>query len=324
MLGPLDEALRLDPELELERIERRLREAVVDRLGRRGAIVGLSGGVDSSLTAGLCARALGPDRVLGLVMPERESSVESVGMAAAVAERFGIETVVEDVTGILDAAGAYARRDAAIRRLVPDFGDGWGSKIVLPSLLETETLRVPFLVVETPEGERRRVRVTARDYREIVAATNFKQRARKMLEYFHADRLEYAVVGTPNLLEHDQGFFVKSGDGSADVKPIAHLFKSQVLELARHVGVPEDVLQRAPTTDTYSMIQDQEEFFFSLPLEKLDLCVFARDNDVDPEEVGHIVGLTPEQVARVYEDIERKRARAVYLKAPAILVERDD
>jgi NAD+ synthase len=319
----LTDALRLDPEAELGRIERFLRVSVAERLGRRGAVVGMSGGLDSSVTAALCARALGAERVLGVLMPERESSAESAALAAEVADAVGIETVVEEITGTLEAAGAYARRDAAVAGLVPEFGPGWRSKIVLPSLLDDATLRVPFLVVESPGGDRLRVRVTAAAYRAIVASTNFKQRVRKMIEYFHADRLEYAVVGTPNLLEVDQGFFVKNGDGSADVKPIAHLFKSQVLELARHLELPAGVVEREPTTDTYSLAQDQEEFFFSLPLEKLDLCLFAVDRDLEPADVAGVLDLTADEVARVYDDIARKRAHAAYLSAPALVLRED-
>ncbi|MGM0577450.1 MAG: NAD(+) synthase [Myxococcota bacterium] len=100
---------------------------------------------------------------------------------------------------------------------------------------------------------------------QLVAAASFKQYVRKMMEYYHADRLVYAVVGTPNRLERDQGFFVMGGDGAADVKPIAHLYKTQVYALADWMRLPDEVSFRAPTTDTCSMDQNQEEFFFSVP-----------------------------------------------------------
>jgi NAD+ synthase len=148
-----------------------------------------------------------------------------------------------------------------------------------------------------------------------------KQRARKFLEYYHADRLNYVVAGTPNRLEYDQGFFVKNGDGAADIKPIAHLYKSQVYQLAAYLGMPEEVLRRTPTTDTYSLPQTQEEFYFALPYEQMDLCLYAKNHDIPPADVASAVGLTADQVEWVYQDINRKRAVANYLASPPLLIE---
>ena len=233
------DALRLDPERATEEIVEGLRKSVLVDMRRRGAVVGLSGGVDSSVCVALCARAFEPERVVALLMPEAESASDTLELSRLVADHFGVETVLEDISGLLDAAGCYRRRDDAIRRVLPEYGPGWRAKIVLPSLLDGDRLRVFSLVAESPEGESRQVRLTADAYREVVAATSFKQRTRKMLEYYHADRVTYAVVGTPNRLEYDQGFFVKNGDGAADVKPIAHLYKTQVYQLAEYLDVPE-------------------------------------------------------------------------------------
>src|SRR5205807_1675740 len=222
-------------------------------LRRSGLVVAMSGGVDSSVCAALAAAAVGPRRVLGLGLPERESDGQSLTLAREWATQLGIGFVVEDISAILEACGCYARRDAAIQRLVPDYGQGWRCKLVLEGGgLDSERLHVCYVAVQPPGGAVRKVRLPAREFREIVAATNFKQRVRTMLEYHHADRLHYAVLGTPNRLEYDQGFFVKGGDGFADVKPIAHLYKSQVYQLAEHLGVPAAIRTRPPTTDTYS------------------------------------------------------------------------
>jgi NAD+ synthase len=221
------DTLRLDAGRAVDEIAERLRDAVYKDLRRRGAVVGLSGGVDSSLVAHLCARAFGPERVLGVLMPEGESAPDTLDLSRVSAEAAGVETVVEDITELLRAAGCYERRDAAIRTVLPEYGEGWKAKIVLPSLLGGSRYSLFTVVAESPEGERREARLSATAYRDVVAATNFKQRVRKMLEYYHADRLDYAVVGTPNRLEYDQGFFVKNGDGSADVKPIAPLYKTR-------------------------------------------------------------------------------------------------
>jgi len=313
------DVLRIDADRVAEELQAFVREAVFHRLRRKGVVVGLSGGIDSSVVGALAARALGPDRVLGLMMPEADSSGDSERLAASLARTFGIRTVREDITCTLGAAGCYLRRDEAIRTVVPEYADGWRCKIVLPDQIRQPGYAIFSVVVSSPSGEQRRARLPLDAYLAIVAATNFKQRVRKMVEYYYADRFRYAVAGTANRLEHDQGFFVKLGDGAADVKPIAHLYKSQVYQLAEFLGVPEEIRHRTPTTDTYSLEQTQEEFYFGLSLEQTDLCIYARDHDVPVEEVAPAVGLTPEQVTRALQMIDSKRQAARYLHdSPAL------
>lgn len=312
------ETLRIDVEAETARIVASITH-YLERTRRRGAVVALSGGIDSSVVAGLCVRALGPDRVFGLHLPEQESSEDTLRFSRQVADAFGIDSEVEDITPILEAAGAYRRRDDAIRGVVPDYGPGHKSKIVLPSVVDSDAFRLYSVVVLAPDGTTTRHRLTADAYLGIVAATNFKQRVRKMLEYHHADRLNYVTTGTPNRLEYDQGFFVKLGDGAADVKPIAHLYKSQVYQLAEYLGVPDEVRARPSTTDTYSLPQSQEEFYFSLPHQRMDLCLYGKNNAVPVDQVAEAAGLTVEQVQRVYRDIDQKRSTTQYLHLPPVL-----
>ncbi len=301
--------------------ERAIREQVLGTLRRRGAVVAMSGGVDSSVVATLCARALGPERVLGLLLPERDSSADALRLGRSLVARLGIDSEVEDVTGALEELGCYRRQLEAIRAAVPEYGDGWRCKLGLPPILEGERLNVSLLTVADPLGVQRTVRLPAPAYRKLVAATNSKQRVRKLLEYYHADRLGYAVAGTPNRLEYDQGFFVKQGDGAADLKPIAHLYKTQIYALAEHLGVPDEIRARPPTTDTYSLAQTQEEFYFALPYRQLDLCLWAVDHGTPTQEVSAALGLAPEQVERVYRDIAAKRRASRYLHQTALTVE---
>ena len=315
-------ALRIDPATTSERIVAALREQLSSVLKRRGLVVGMSSGVDSSVCAALAVRAVGPKHVLGLFMPERDSDPDSLRIASDLARQLNIDAVTEDIAPTLAAAGCYRRRDDAIRRVVPEFADDWRCKLVLPSdRLDADRLNVTYLVIAPPTGDQRRIRLPAAEYRQIVAATNFKQRVRKMMEYYHADRLHYAVIGTPNRLEYDQGFFVKGGDGLADVKPIAHLYKTQVYQLAEYLGVPKAVTSRPPTTDTFSLPQSQEEFYYNLPTTTLDLVLYAHDHGWPAAQTAKEVGLTAEQVERSYKDIEQKRMSTRYLHLGPQLVE---
>jgi NAD+ synthase len=312
--------LAIDPEKTAHRIEEAIRRHVGE-LKRRGIVVGLSGGIDSSVVTCLCARALGAERVQVLFMPERVSSPESLTLGRMLTSQLGTPAVVEDIESTLEAAGCYARQTEAIKAIFPEYGEGWRNKIALPSILDGDRLNFSELIVETPSGERRSARMPLASYLQMVAATNFKQRVRKMFEYYHADRLNYAVAGTPNRLEYDQGFFVKLGDGAADLKPIAHLYKSQVYALAEYVGVPEEIRRRPPTTDTFSLPQSQEEFYFALPYAKMDLCLYGHNHHVPAAEVAGATGLTTEQVERVYKDIDQKRRTTRYLHARPLLVD---
>jgi NAD+ synthase len=316
------ESLKIDPASETVRICDRVRTQVSDDLKRRGAVVAMSGGIDSSVSAALAARALGPERVFGLMMPERDGGAGDEGLATRWARTLGISYAVEPIGPVLEALGCYARRDEAIRRVVPGYGEGWRSKIGLSDGDAPAGLVgiVYYLTVQSPDGTTTKVRLPGDALRQIMAATNFKQRVRKTFDYYHADRLHYAVIGTPNRLEYDQGFFVKGGDGLADVKPIAHLYKSQVYQLAEFLGVPQEIRGQTSTTATYSLPQTQEEFYFSLPLLDFDLALAGYDRGLPPEAVAEEVGLPPSRLTAVYRDIERRRETARYLHhAPAPL-----
>lgn len=312
--------LALDVAAEAERSATRLREVLSRDLKRRGLVVGLSGGIDSSVTAALAVKAFGKARVFGLLMPERHSESGTLDLSRSVAESLGIEYVHEDISGILDSVGFYRRYDDAVREVVPQFSAGWKSKIVIQGGNDVSGFNYFELVAQSPSGEIMQQRLPLKAYLGIVAATNFKQRIRKMLEYYHADRLNFAVAGTPNRLEYDQGFFVKNGDGAADVKPIAHLYKSQVYELAAYLNVPEKVRNRPPTTDTYSLAQGQDEFYFLVPYRQMDLCLYAKNNGISLEETARASGLPVEKVQRVWVDIDRKRAATRYHHLPPVLL----
>jgi NAD+ synthase len=310
--------LTLDCAAESDRIAKRFTGIVGTDLRRRGVIIALSGGVDSSVCAALAVKAFGAAKVYGLMLPERDSSSTSLTRATLVAEQFGIEYSVVDIAPTLDALGCYRWRDDAMRAVFPGYAANWKSKIAIAGGREG-AFNYFKLVAQDPAGAMYEKRLPPREYLQIVAATNFKQRVRKMLEYFHADRLNYAVIGTPNRLEYDQGFFVKNGDGAADVKPIAHLYKTQVYALARHLNIPEEICNAAPTTDTYSLQQGQDEFYFVLPYDKMDIALWALNHNVPAEQTAVYLKIPIQQAEFVYQDILAKRRATRYLHAGPIL-----
>ena len=312
--------LRIDPEEEIEKIAKLIKDSLRIKLKRRGLVIGLSGGIDSSVTAAIAAKVIGTKRVLGLLMPEQDSDGDTLRLSRLVSDHLGLTSVHEDITGILSTVGFYARYNEAVRQVIPDYGDGWKSKIVLPDDQDKKGYNLFSIVAQKPDGSLVKSRLNHKAYLEIVAATNFKQRSRKMLEYYHADRLNYAVAGTPNRLEYDLGFFVKYGDGSADIKPIAHLYKTQVYQLAAHLQIPQEIIDRPPSTDTYSLEQGQDEFYFKLSYDKMDLCLYALDQNIAADNIASEVGLTTEQVQLVFDDITSKRSTTGYLHLSPLVV----
>ena len=316
-LSPMD----LDYEHEANRIAEALREITARQLHRRGLVVAMSGGIDSSVSAALAVRALGPDRVFTLILPERDSSDDSASRATLLARHLAVRSETVDIQPTLAAIGCYQARDDAVRNLLPDYGPGWKFKIAIDGGTEGRINRFR-LIARSPDGEQHVRDLGLQEYLTIVAATNFKQRIRKTLEYFHADRLNYAVVGTPNRVEYDQGFFVKNGDGSADVKPIAHLYKSQVYGMARHLGLPDPICNAIPTTDTYSLAQGQDEFYYGLPYAQMDMALWALNHHKPAAWLAETIGISLERAEATFEDILTKRRTTRYLHQPPVLAGR--
>jgi NAD+ synthase len=312
-------SLNLDVAKETERIVEKLRQSVHQILRRQGVVLGISGGIDSSVVLALCTKAFGAERIVPLLLPEGESSPESSTLAQLLADHYGVQTLTEEISGALEGFGCYHRRNEAIQRLFPDFSAGWGAKITLPgNLLEQETLNIFSLTVTSPDGQTFTKRLPPREYYQIVAASNFKQRSRMSMLYYHAELRNYAVIGTANKNEYMLGFFVKHGDGGHDINPIGHLFKTQVYQLAKYLDVPEDIQSRTPTSDTYPGGSTQEEFFFRMPFDILDTIWLGYERGVRNDEIAQALNLSLEQVERVVDDILRKQHTTSYLRMPHI------
>jgi NAD+ synthase len=308
--------LQLDAKQTAEDLAAVVERQITRRLNRQGAIVGVSGGIDSSTVVALCCKALGPERVIGIAMPEHDSSPESYELAKDLSKQYGFKLLLENLTPGLEGLACYPRRDEAVKRLFPDFTPDCKFNIVLPAnILDTDRLNIFRMNMEYPDGRLETKRIPPREYLQVVAASNMKQRVRMLMLYYHGEVNNYAVLGTGQKNEHDQGFFVKWGDGGADLKPIAHLYKTQVYALARALNVPEDILGRTPTTDTYSMETTQEDFYYSLPFETMDLLHYAWKLDgLDAAATAAAMELEAEQVDRVWKDFQRKEDTTEYLR----------
>jgi NAD+ synthase len=314
-----DIILAFDKDAAIDKIATSLRN-FARKARKRGVVVALSGGIDSSVTSALCVRAFGKAKVFGLLLPEHDSSSESLRLGRMVAEHHGIEYQVQPIGATLEAIGCYQWRDDAIRMAVPGYQSGWRHKLVISGNQQGMVNHFK-IVVEKPDGTQTQETLGLREYLQIVAATNYKQRIRKTVEYFHGDRLNYAVVGTPNRLEYDQGFFVKNGDGSADVKPIAHLYKSQVYALARHMGLPEELCNTIPTTDTFSLSQGQDEFYFALPYRQMDVAIWSFVNGKSAADLAGYLKIDVARAEFIYQDIRAKRSTTAPLHWKPLTIE---
>ena len=305
-----------DIERKLSSITQKLKEDILITTKRKGAIIGISGGIDSSVTLALTVKAIGADKVIGVLLPERDSSGDSKDMALKLAHRLGIQTIEKNITAALEGLGCYHRRDEAVKALFPEYNPkDYTMKIgINPKAINQNLPPVFFITIIDREGTEKQKIIPPKEYLQIVASSNFKQRTRMSMLYYHAERMYYAVIGTPNKHEVEQGFFVKHGDGGADVMPIANFYKTQVYQIAEYLNIPAEIINRTPTSDTYSAEQTQQEFFFQLPFSEMDLIWYGYENNYAPSEVCGAVGKSEEEIKSIYNNFIRKQKTTEYLR----------
>jgi len=319
MLEFSKDILKIDPHRETRRITSFIAKTILNDLRKRGAVIGLSGGIDSALSAALCVRALGPEKVLGVILPEKDSNKMSEEYANLLADQLGIHTEKMDITPVLEEFGVYEKRDQVVSRIFPDFNPlTWQYKMVLPQdLLEKDRLNFFSLVVRLPDGTEKKKRLSTRDYLQMVASTNVKQRTRMVYLYYFSEKHNYAVAGTTNRTEARQGFFVKYGDGGVDLEPLAHLYKLQLYVLAKHLDIPKEIRERSPSPDTYTAEVSDTEFYFSIPFDILDPFLWADENNIPQPRVCEVLSLNAEQYKRLKRNTDQKsRATWHYLQTP--------
>lgn len=309
-----------DVEKTVNEICSKLRSDIGNVLRRKGGVIGISGGIDSSVTLALAVKALGASRVKGLMLPEKDSSPDSLTLARKLAEKFNVQYEIENISGALEGYKCYTRRDEAVSRVFPEYTpDEYKFKIgITPNSLNKNLPSIFHATIVDSNGVEKSKILPIAEYLQIVASSNFKQRTRMSFLYYYAEIMHFAVIGTPNKHEVEQGFFVKHGDGAADVMPIAHLYKTQVYQLAEYLGIPQEIIERTPTTDTYSAEQTQEEFFFQMPFQQMDLMWYAFENEYSPEEVGEVMNMSLVEVQGIFNGFARKIKTTEYLRMQPI------
>lgn len=307
--------LEIDCAAEASRICEFMKKTVLKDYRKKGVVVGLSGGIDSALTAALSVKTFGKARVQGVIIPEKESSPESEILARQLANWLQIKTETVPITSILQSLGVYQRREAIVRKYFPEFAEGWKYKMAISKdTLEREGLNVFHLFAIDKEGVTHKERLSLDDYLEMVAATDMKQRTRMMQLYFYAEKSNCIVAGTTNKSELLQGYFVKYGDGGVDMEPIAHLYKMQVFQLSEFLGVPQEIIRRTPSPDTWSAGVSDEEFYFKIPYDLLDLLLFAHEEQVPLEGVSSVLNIPPDKILRFYKDFDGKNKATWHLR----------
>jgi len=284
-----------------------IKDQVFDKFKRKGAVIGISGGIDSALTCTLCIKAIGKENVLGVLMPEKDSNPKSTIYAKNLCEKLGMRFVTIDITNVLDSFKVYSTREQIIKKYFPRFTNQDRYRIVVPNrLVNNSSISLPHLEILDIENQTHKIRLSLHDYLDLIAATSIKHRTRMTMLYYYAEKNHFVVAGTTNKSELVQGYYVKYGDGGVDIEPLAEIYKTQVYQISSHLGIPDEIINRKPSPDTWNFEVSDEDFFFGLPYRTLDLIWYASENNIQPEKISIELGLTLEQLELIMDDQRKK------------------
>jgi len=309
------DVLKIDPAQQLEKLSLFIVEQMNVVFRRKGVIVGLSGGIDSACIAAIAVHAVGKEKVVGLVLPEKESNPISSEYAIKHAQALGIEHRQVDITPTVDSIVHYQWRDEFMQKLIPEYKPGYKYNITLPTdLLERDTFSFYRLQVQMPDGEIKKKRLKLEDFRTITSFANIKIRARMLHLYAEAERRNFLVIGTTNRTEFILGDFCKYGDGGTDIEPLTYLYKNQIYQIADYLQVIPEIIDRQPSPDTFSLPVSDQEFFFRIPFAKLDYLLYAWEHDIHINEAANVLDLSEDAVERAYKDFASKYRATAHLR----------
>lgn len=217
-----------------------------------GAVIGISGGVDSAVAGALLVEALGPENVYGLLLPERDSAKDTIADSKLVCSFLGIDYSLKPITALVRTLGVYRMKPPARlfpRKMQERYSRGIWEKGKHPYIDDLKT-------------------AGGSSNRKNLAYYRTKHRFRMIRMYFEAEKRGYAVIGTTNLTELLTGFYIKWGDDSSDIEPIMHLYKTEVWALAAELGIPQKIIDKKPSPDIAPGITD--EYALGMSYDKLD------------------------------------------------------
>ena len=290
-----------------------IKDEVSNRFQKFGVVVGLSGGIDSAVTAALCAKSLGPEKVLGLIMPEKESDSTSQTHAEKVAQKYNIKTKIVDITSILNSFSVYQNKESIIKEKFPDFNTDCKYRVMVPPKLKN-TIGMPFVEILDDKNKQHKLKISSSEFLTLTAATSIKHRVRMTMLYYHGEKNNLCVIGTTNKSEYLQGYFVKYGDGGSDIEPLINIYKLQVYQLGKFLKVPKEILTKDASPDVWSFATTDEEFFYSVPYEIVDLILYARENNLSVKDIQKLSNLSTEDIENLLRIQNQKQIKSQHMR----------
>jgi len=286
-----------------------LHDEIFEKFHKRGAIIGLSGGIDSAVTMELCAKALGPEKILGLTMFEKESNEHSKSLISRISKNYDVKIENIDITDILDSYGVYSNREEIVKNIFPNFNSDCKYRVVVPP--NFNSIGMPYLEVLDDENKQHKLKITSSDFLSLTAATSIKHRVRMSLLYYHAEKNNLSVVGTTNKSEFLQGYFVKYGDGGSDIEPLVNFYKSQVYQIGDFLNIDNDIMINAASPDVWSYSTTDEEFFYTVPYNIVDLILYSRLNNLSVSEIQQLSNLSEEKIQSLikFQNIKEEKSK---------------
>ena len=294
-------------------IENFVKEEISKRFQKRGAVIGISGGIDSAVMAAICAKSIDPKQVLGIIMPEKESDPTSQILAKKVVEQYQIETKIIDITSILESFGVYSIKEQIVKEKFSNFNNNCKYRVTIPSKI-SNSAGIPFLEILDDKNKKYQFKISTSEFLTLIASSSIKHRVRMTLLYYYAEKNNFCVVGTTNKSEFLQGYFVKYGDGGTDLEPLTNLYKSQIYQIGEFLKVPNEILEKDASADIWSFNTSDEEFFYSVPYHIVDLILYARENNMTKSEIEKISNLSLEQIEKLLQFQNQKQVKSQHMR----------